>query len=65
LVISENIVKAFDGGIGVRSKFGKGTTFVFSIVLNNYVAPPLQKISVEENGDKASHFRNRQMSLSQ
>lgn len=33
LVISENIVKAFKGRIGVRSKFGKGTKFAFSIVL--------------------------------
>jgi signal transduction histidine kinase len=33
LVISENIVKAFDGVIGVKSKYSKGTKFVFSIVL--------------------------------
>ena len=33
LVISENIVKSFGGVIGVRSKFGKGTKFSFSIVL--------------------------------
>ena len=35
LVISENIIKAFNGNIGVRSKHGKGTKFVFSIVLGN------------------------------
>lgn len=40
LVISENIIKAFDGGIGVRSKFGKGTKFVFSIVLSNEIPIP-------------------------
>ena len=34
LVISENIVKCFDGQIGVRSKFGKGSHFAFSIVLD-------------------------------
>jgi hypothetical protein len=33
LVISENIVKSFNGMIGVKSKFGKGTKFAFSIVL--------------------------------
>ena len=33
LVISENIVKAFSGIIGVKSKFGKGTKFAFCIVL--------------------------------
>ena len=33
LVISENIVKAFSGEIGVKSKFGKGTQFTFSILL--------------------------------
>lgn len=33
LVISENIVKAFSGIIGVKSKFGKGTKFAFGIVL--------------------------------
>lgn len=35
LVISENIVKCFDGLIGVRSKFGKGSHFAFSIALDN------------------------------
>jgi len=34
LVISENIVKAFDGMIGVKSRYGKGTKFTFSIVLS-------------------------------
>ena len=33
LVISENIVKAFDGQIGVESKFGEGSAFVFSFLL--------------------------------
>ena len=33
LVISENIVKAFSGVIGVKSKAGKGTKFAFSIIL--------------------------------
>ena len=33
LVISENIVKAFDGTIGVRSTYGKGTKFAFSMML--------------------------------
>ena len=33
LVISENIVKAFSGNIGLRSVFGKGTHFTFSFLL--------------------------------
>ena len=33
LVISENIVKAFNGRIGVKSKYGRGTKFAFSILL--------------------------------
>ena len=33
LVISENIVKAFNGRIGVKSKYKKGTKFAFSIIL--------------------------------
>ena len=33
LVISENIVKAFGGAIGVKSKYRKGTRFAFSILL--------------------------------
>ena len=33
LVISENIVKAFHGRIGFKSKYGKGTKFAFSIIL--------------------------------
>jgi len=32
-VISENIVKEFNGIIGVKSTYGKGTKFAFSIVL--------------------------------
>lgn len=35
LVISENLVKCFDGAIGVRSRFGKGSHFAFSIVLDD------------------------------
>ena len=41
LVISENIVQAFEGAIGVKSKYGKGTKFAFSIVLG-----------IDENEDK-------------
>lgn len=33
LVISENIVKAFGGRIGVKSKYNKGTKFAFSVLL--------------------------------
>lgn len=33
MVISENIVKAFGGRIGVKSRPGKGTKFAFSILL--------------------------------
>ena len=33
LVISENIVKSFNGRIGVKSKYGRGTKFAFSIFL--------------------------------
>jgi len=33
LVISENIVKSFGGAIGVKSKYGRGTKFAFSILL--------------------------------
>lgn len=33
LVISENIVKSFSGRIGVKSKYGRGTKFAFSIIL--------------------------------
>ena len=33
LVICENIVKAFDGMIGVYSKYNQGSKFAFSIVL--------------------------------
>lgn len=37
LVISENIVKAFQGVIGLKSKYGKGTKFAFSILLNSNI----------------------------
>jgi len=40
LVISENIVKAFNGKIGVKSKYGKGTKFSFSILLNKALDSP-------------------------
>ena len=33
LVISENIVNQFNGSIGVKSKYGAGTTFAFSFKL--------------------------------
>ena len=33
LVICENIVKAFNGQIGVKSRFGKGSKFCFSFLL--------------------------------
>jgi hypothetical protein len=33
LVISENIVKSFNGRIGVKSKYGSGSMFTFSILL--------------------------------
>ena len=33
LVISENIVKAFKGTIGVKSKYNYGTKFAFSIII--------------------------------
>jgi K+-sensing histidine kinase KdpD len=35
LVISEKIVKSFNGNIGVSSKFEVGTIFTFSIELNS------------------------------
>ena len=35
LVISENIVKCFDGLIGVRSRYGKGSHFAFSIIIDD------------------------------
>jgi signal transduction histidine kinase len=60
LVISENIVKAFQGTIGVRSKYNYGSKFAFSIIVgkdddfvesknNNPIQPPsnrsLQQVS--------------------
>jgi len=33
LVICENIVKAFNGKIGVKSRYGKGSKFCFSFLL--------------------------------
>ncbi len=33
LVISENIVKAFSGIIGVKSKWGRGTKFAFCMAI--------------------------------
>ena len=54
LVISENIVKAFQGTIGVKSKYTYGTKFAFSIIIgkdedhletanNNPILPPSQR----------------------
>jgi signal transduction histidine kinase len=37
LVISENIIKAFEGQIGVSSRYGRGTKFVFSILMDSEV----------------------------
>ena len=34
LVISENIIEEFGGKIGVTSVYGKGTKFVFSMLLD-------------------------------
>lgn len=34
LVISEQIVKCFDGNIGVKSRYGQGSMFAFSILLD-------------------------------
>jgi signal transduction histidine kinase len=51
LVISEKIVKAFDGRIGVKSRYGRGTKFAFSILLGNdepiqeEVSPKLPSVS--------------------
>ena len=50
-MISENIVKAFQGTIGVKSKYNYGTKFAFSIIIgkdddfmesanNNPILPP-------------------------
>ena len=60
LVISENIVKEFDGIIGVKSKYGKGTKFAFSMVLGKNedyvdvlneedVMKPASNRSIEDN----------------
>ena len=35
LVISENIVNAFGGAIGLRTKYGQGSKFAFSILLTD------------------------------
>lgn len=35
LVISEQIVKCFDGRIGVKSRYGHGSMFAFSILLDD------------------------------
>lgn len=35
LVISENIVNSFGGSIGLRTKYGKGSKFAFSILLTD------------------------------
>lgn len=40
LVISENIITSFNGRIGVKSKFGHGSKFVFSILLDEEAKVP-------------------------
>ena len=49
LVISENIIKAFDGKIGVASKYGKGTKFTFSIVLGSQSSVRVESAKVIPN----------------
>ena len=49
LVISENIIKAFDGKIGVASKYGKGTKFTFSIVLGSQNSVRVESAKVIPN----------------
>ena len=41
LVISENIVKCFDGVVGVRSRYGHGSKFAFSILLDGPKNEPI------------------------
>lgn len=48
LVISQNIVNEFDGKIGVKSKYGRGTTFAFSINLYKNDARFVSLTSEEE-----------------
>jgi len=65
LVISENIVKSFEGHIGVKSEFGKGSQFVFCFKLkdnfesnisegisSNYQQKYLQKEKEDESINK-------------
>jgi len=37
LVISENLVNCLDGKIGVKSRYGKGSKFAFSILLDSII----------------------------
>jgi hypothetical protein len=56
LVISENIVKSFNGMIGVRSKFGKGTKFAFSIVLgkdDNFIDYMNQNVQLQPPSNRS------------
>lgn len=48
LVISENIVKCFDGSIGVRSRYGYGSRFAFSIVLDDMPTSDEDSVGQEE-----------------
>jgi len=76
LVISENIVKAFDGHIGVSSVYGKGTTFAFCIPIQGKTENVFkessknlnrfQKMAVEKKKDAKSSvpaFINDSISL--
>ena len=57
-MICENIIKAFGGQIGVRSKFGKGTKFVFSIELgkdDDFVDVMKQEIVLQPSSMTVSH----------
>ena len=66
-MISENIVKAFNGRIGVKSKYKKGTKFAFSIILGKeedfvdtmndalVLVAPNVKPDIEEDNDIESH----------
>jgi len=57
-VISENIIKAFDGAIGVESSYGKGSKFAFSIVLNKENDPEKYSKSMPV---RTASFRNMEV----